>query len=207
MGDIRRRAFTTLGSWLAKDITASALILAMTFAPAVSVGAEETEAELWNALRSGGHAALLRHAIAPGTGDPPEFALGDCGTQRNLSQTGRDQATRIGERFRANGIEAAAVYTSQWCRCMETAELLDLGPVHELPSLNSFFRQSSRRDPQTRELRDWLAKQDLAIPLVLVSHQVNITELTNVFPASGELVVFRRSQAGEIEVVGTLRTE
>lgn len=169
--------------------------------------AANDETAVWQALRSGGHAALLRHAIAPGTGDPPEFAIGDCATQRNLSDEGREQARRIGARFRGNGIERAAVFTSQWCRCRETATLLDLGPVTELPILNSFFREFERRDPQTQQLHQWIAEHALREPLLLVTHQVNITALTGVYPRSGELVVIRRNQSGEIQVVGTIRTE
>ncbi len=165
------------------------------------------EAELWNALRSGGHFALLRHAIAPGFGDPPEFTLGNCGTQRNLSEEGREQATAIGQRFQANGIRAARVVSSQWCRCLETARLLKLGPVEELAALNSFFSQRERQEPQMQTLRDWLARQNLAQPLVLVSHQVNITALSGVYPDSGELVIMRRAASGELELVGTLKTD
>jgi phosphohistidine phosphatase SixA len=166
-----------------------------------------TESELWNALRSGDHLALLRHALAPGTGDPADFDVDDCATQRNLSNRGRDQARRIGARFRGNAIPVAAVYSSQWCRCLETARLLALGPVTEQPILNSFFRKYERREPQTRMLRQWIARQDLASPMILVTHQVNITALTDVYPQSGELVVLRRDTAGELSVVGTIRTE
>lgn len=165
------------------------------------------ESALWNALRSGEHIALLRHAIAPGMGDPPEFALRECSTQRNLSAEGRAQATRIGARFRANGIRTAWVFSSQWCRCLDTARLLGLGPVRELPDLNSFFERYERREPQTDAMQGWLAGQTLDQPLVLVTHQVNITALTNVYPSSGELVVVRRSSTGEITVVGTIETD
>jgi broad specificity phosphatase PhoE len=151
--------------------------------------------------------ALLRHAIAPGTGDPLAFALGDCTTQRNLSDEGRDQAARIGARFSKNGIRTAAVFTSQWCRCRETAKLLRLGPVTELPVLNSFFRRRELREPQTRMLQEWLAGQDPERPLVLVTHQVNITALTGVYPRSGELVIIRRTNSGEISVVGSIATD
>ncbi len=166
-----------------------------------------TDAAVWNALRSGGHVALLRHAIAPGTGDPPEFALRDCGTQRNLSAEGRAQAARIGARFRANGIQTASVFSSQWCRCLDTARLLRLGPIQEQPDLNSFFQRYDRRERQTQTLKAWLASQDLDKPLVLVTHQVNISALTNVYSASGELVIIRRSNTGEISVVGTIETD
>lgn len=171
-----------------------------------AVQASERDAALWNALRAGGHIALLRHAIAPGNGDPPEFRLGDCQTQRNLSAQGRDQATRIGELFRAHGIQSAQILSSQWCRCLETARLLGLGPVEERPFLNSFFNDYTRREPQTRMLREWLDQQALSEPIVLVTHQVNITALTGVYPGSGELVIVRRSETGDLTVVGTIET-
>lgn len=166
----------------------------------------DKESDLWKALASGGHVALLRHALAPGTGDPPEFRLGHCTTQRNLSDEGRDQAVRIGDRFRDNNIHGARVYSSQWCRCLETARLLKLGRVAELPPLNSFFRDFERRASQTEALRQWLRAQDLDHPLILVTHQVNITALTGVYPDSGELVVVHRSCSGDIQVVGTIQT-
>jgi len=166
--------------------------------------AAEADDALWQALRSGGHVALMRHAFAPGTGDPAPFALRDCSTQRNLSDEGRQQAAHIGARFRANGIHTARVFSSQWCRCLETARLLDMGPVRELSELNSFFRRYERRDAQTRGLEEWLAKQDPIEPLVLVTHQVNITALTDVYPAEGTLVVIRLSDAGALSVVGTI---
>ena len=162
---------------------------------------------LWNALRSGGTVALLRHAIAPGTGDPAEFVLGDCSTQRNLSEKGRAQARRIGARLRANGIDDARVYSSQWCRCLETARLLGLGSVKELPALNSFFGRYERRNEQISAMKKWIAREDLAPPVILVTHQVNITGLTDVFPASGELVIVRRSKKGDLVPLGTIATE
>lgn len=165
------------------------------------------DAELWNALRSGESVALLRHALAPGSGDPPEFTLGDCSTQRNLSDDGRAQAERIGERFRANGIRLAQVYSSQWCRCRETARLLGLGAVQELPALNSFYQRYERRERQTRELEAWIVNRNLDGPRVLVTHQVNISALTDVYPAEGTLVVIRRSEVGGITVIGTINAE
>jgi broad specificity phosphatase PhoE len=172
--------------------------------PGMAAG-EETA--LWEALRSGGHIALMRHALAPGTGDPSEFSIVDCSTQRNLSEKGRQQATRIGDRFRENGILSATVYSSQWCRCVDTAELLALGLVTELPLLNSFYLDFERRQPQTQKLREWIARQDFKQPLVLVTHQVNINALTGVYTNSGEIVIVRRSDSGEIFVIGTLATD
>lgn len=168
---------------------------------------QDRETVIWNAVRAGGHVVLLRHAIAPGVGDPPGFTLGNCSTQRNLSVEGRAQAAKIGELFRVNGIRKARVFSSQWCRCLDTARLLELGPVQELPILNSFFERSEREQQQTRALRKWLAEQHLNEPLVLISHQVNITALTGVYPASGELVVIRRSKSGAISVIGSTKTD
>ena len=178
-------------------------LLSLMAAPGVAA----TEGALWQALRDGGHAALLRHAIAPGTGDPENFLIDDCGTQRNLSDEGRDQAARIGARFKANGIERADVFSSQWCRCLDTARRLDLGDVKPLPILNSFFGRYGRRDEQTAALSAWLNEAKLDRPVVLVTHQVNISALTGIHPTSGELVIVRIDSDGAISVAGTIEPD
>ena len=149
----------------------------------------------------------MRHALAPGTGDPAEFRLKDCDTQRNLSNAGREQAITIGKEFRRNGILHARVLSSQWCRCLETADLLDFGKVEELAVLNSFFQEYEKAEEQTHALRNWLGRQDLNGTVILVTHQVNITALTNIFPASGEIVVVKRDLAGVYTVTGRILTE
>jgi broad specificity phosphatase PhoE len=146
----------------------------------------------------------MRHARAPGTGDPTNFDLNDCATQRNLSEDGRRQAVEIGARFRDHDIARAAVYSSAWCRCRETADLLGLGTVETLPALNSFFGRWDRRDPQTAATLAWLAAYEGDGPLVLVTHQVNIRALTGAGTRSGEMVVARRAPDGEIVVLGRL---
>jgi len=138
------------------------------------------------------HVILLRHARAPGVGDPANFRLGDCSTQRNLSNAGREQAARIGKRLRAAGLATTNVYSSQWCRCLETARYLAVGSVVELPELNSFFQSPEMEKKHTRELRAWISSADLSRPVVLVTHQVNITALTGIFPAEGEILILRR---------------
>jgi len=150
------------------------------------------------------HIIVLRHAREPGTGDPPDFRLGDCSTQRNLSAEGRRQATRIGARLRAAGLAETTVYSSQWCRCLETARLMAVGPVVELPALNSFFRSPGEEERYTRALRAWIAGADLRRPVVLVTHQVNITALTGIFPAEGEVLILHR-RAGKLGVVARFR--
>lgn len=161
----------------------------------------------FEALKSGNHFAFMRHAIAPGFGDPSDFQLRECSTQRNLSQGGIEQAKRIGDRFRENGITEASVYTSQWCRCIDTAKQLGIGTPEELPTMNSFYATPERGEKQNQQLKDWLSQQDLTKPVVLVAHQVNITALTGVFPASGEIIVVERTQSGEFKVANRIQTE
>ena len=158
----------------------------------------------WALLKSPPAVVLFRHAEAPGVGDPPAFRLGDCGTQRNLDDRGRAQARRLGERFRAEGIAVGRVLTSQWCRTRETAELAFPGRPADAPAFNSFFGEAARRSPQTEAalaaVRAWRGPG----VLVVVTHQVNITALTDVVPASGEGVVVR--PAGDaLEVVARVR--
>ncbi len=160
--------------------------------------------EGWAALREPGAIAIMRHALAPGTGDPAAFRLDDCSTQRNLDERGRDQARSIGAAFRANGIGVDRVMSSQWCRCLETAELLGFGAVEPLPSLNSFFRDYSRRDAQTAETKAFLGMLPAKQRVVLVTHQVNITALTGAYPASGEVFVLQVNKAGDVEVTGRI---
>ncbi len=162
------------------------------------------EQEIWRALSSKGNIALIRHTIAPGIGDPPEFSINDCETQRNLSEEGRLQAKRLGDRFRENGIGTAQIFSSQWCRCLETASLLKLGKVEKLPILNSFYRKYEREDEQTKGLKSWILRQNFEQPIILITHQVNITALTGIFPASGELVAIEATQNGKIQVHGTI---
>jgi phosphohistidine phosphatase SixA len=161
------------------------------------------EAALWDVLKTGKGVALMRHAIAPGTGDPPGFRLDDCATQRNLSDEGREQARRIGEQFREQGITEMTVVSSQWCRCLETARLLDLGAVTENSDLNSFFSNGSTEETQTANIRVLIDSHDGKLPLMLVTHQVNITALTGIVPASGEIIVLRKT-SDSFEILGSL---
>ncbi len=139
-----------------------------------------------------GHLAIMRHADAPGGGDPGGFRLDDCATQRNLGPLGRAQATRLGDRLREAGITHLRVLTSQWCRTRETARLLGFAPPEDLPILNSFFADRPAGPARTDALRAWIATA-VDEPTLLVTHQVNITALTGIFPASAELLVLRRA--------------
>lgn len=157
---------------------------------------------LARALAADNHFILMRHALAPGTGDPSNFTVSDCETQRNLDDIGRAQAVAIGEFLNSlPGLELK-VYSSQWCRCMETARLLELGAVTELPEINSFYADRSTANSQTQATIDWLAVEKM--PVLLVTHQVNITALTGVYPSSGEIVVVKREDDGALIVIGSM---
>lgn len=143
--------------------------------------------------RIGADVIFLRHALAPGTGDPAEFRLGDCATQRNLSEDGRAQARAIGAALRASGLRIAGVMTSQWCRARETAVLLDLGAVVEEPGLNSFFGNPDARQPTLDRLTATLATLPEGAEAgltVMVTHQVVITAATGQTVASGAAVLY-----------------
>jgi phosphohistidine phosphatase SixA len=193
-----------------KSFTASMVSLGIALllsAAASAAGQGAPGYEPWESLRQGGNIVLIRHAIAPGGGDPPGFRLDDCATQRNLSDEGRDQARSIGEALRLQGVSVDRVLTSQWCRCRETAELLDLAPVEEYPVLNSFFSDRSTADVQTEALRRFIAEAEPENNIVLVTHQVNITGLTGVFPASGEMVIVRPGGQEGFRLVGRLELD
>ena len=152
-------------------------------------------------LSQPGLVAIMRHAHAPGTGDSANFALDDCATQRNLDARGREQARDIGAAIRAAGVTVDRVLTSQWCRCRDTARLLDLGPVEDLPALNSFFRKPARADRQTAELRQFLSGLPPGKTVVLVTHYVNIRALTGRAVASGEVILLKIGRNRTISVV------
>ena len=155
----------------------------------------------WDALQQDGAIAIMRHALAPGTGDPSNFELRDCTTQRNLDERGRAQSRTIGAAFKERGTTFDVVFTSQWCRTLETAQLLDVGPVVEAPPLNSFFRNRAARDPQTAAVRDLIAETEGR--LMMVTHQVNISALTGRRTRSGEVLIIRKVD-GEVEVLGSI---
>jgi phosphohistidine phosphatase SixA len=169
-------------------------------------GSEEVdpqEKKAWAALRSGA-IVLLRHANAPGFGDPPEFMLGDCRTQRNLDAAGRAQARGIGARFRQQGVRPGKVLASQWCRTLDTAEAAFPGQVEPEPVFNSFFQDRSEAPPQTAMARALLLAWRGPSALVVVTHQVNITALSDIVPASGEGIVLQRD-GPQLRVVGRIR--
>jgi phosphohistidine phosphatase SixA len=172
----------------------------------VSPAPATSEDAIWTQLRHGkGYVVMMRHALAPGTGDPPTFRLNDCATQRNLSEAGRSQAVQIGETFRSYKIPVARVLSSQWCRCLETAHLLNLGPVEPFPAINSFFSNRSNEVSQTEQVKQFmLQNRETAGVVVMITHQVNITAISGIVPESGAAVVFRVNEQNQIEPVGQI---
>ena len=167
--------------------------------------ARADDASAWTALRAGAHIALMRHADAPGgAGDPPGFRLEDCATQRNLSDKGRADAAKIGARLKAEGIRIEKILSSPWCRCMETARLLQLGPVEAAPTFSNVFVLRSQTEALTAGAREVIDAWKGSGILLVVTHGANIFALTGVSPASGEIVVVR---GGSREAVGRLLIE
>jgi phosphohistidine phosphatase SixA len=156
---------------------------------------------LWARLRDGGLVVMIRHASAPGTGDPPGFRPGECATQRNLSEAGRAEARRIGEAFRRERVPIAEVRSSEWCRCRDTAELA-FGRYVAWPAINSFFADRSDEPQRTAAVR--AVRPPRGSNVVLVTHQVNITAASGVYPASGEIVVLQPAGGDRLEVIGRL---
>ena len=166
------------------------------------------QTEVVERLKSGGHILMIRHALAPGSGDPPNFIISDCTTQRNLDDSGRTQARRIGMWLRANGIESARIYSSQWCRCLETARLIDLGPIQDLPALNSFYEKIEDREPNLQALNQFISQQPTDGKLIiLVTHFVTISAITEITVSSGEGVLLELQKDMPYSVVGRLNFE
>ena len=165
--------------------------------------ANASETELATRLQEGGHVLMMRHAYAPGFGDPPGFKLDDCATQRNLDAGGRAQATAIGDWLRRQGVREARVYSSVWCRNLETARLLDLGPVTPLPALNSFFEREQDRIGILVALNAFLARQPADGPLlILVTHFVNMEAIAGTGVGSGEAVLLKLQAGAAPRVIG-----
>ena len=149
-----------------------------------------------------GNVLLIRHALAPGFGDPQNFDLNNCSTQRNLDEEGREQAFRIGEKIKAARIKFSKIYSSQWCRCLETAKNMNLGEITVEPGLNSFFQGIVPKEKTLDRLRKRLesveAKQELVL---MITHQVTITAVTGITVSSGGAVAFNTKSEESRDVI------
>lgn len=158
---------------------------------------------VWDALRTPGAVVVLRHSYAPGTFDPPDARLDDCSTQRNLDDAGRAQARRIGEAFRANGIEVGRVISSPRCRCVDTARLA-FGRAEPWSVLQGALRDQDLRRRLLAETKKVVAAHGDGAPLVLVTHGSVVTDLTGLDIRMGAFVVLRRMADGTHVVAGQL---
>ena len=158
----------------------------------------------WQPAKNGNKIILIRHALAPGGGDPPGFLINDCKTQRNLNQAGIDQSKKIGELFKKNKVIIDHVLSSQWCRCKDTAKYA-FKKYKEFSALNSTFR-SPHKEKATKQIKklkkfvyNWNGSGG---NLILVTHYVVITAITNAAPRSGEIVIIDKN----FKVLSTIPT-
>ena len=159
---------------------------------------------LINQLEDGGKLIFIRHAYAPGNGDPAGFNLNDCSTQRNLSEDGRKQAQRIGEFFNKNKIEIDKVLSSEWCRCKETAKIA-FKNYSTNSFLNSFYSSkfSKNKDKQVKAFNYYIKNLESKKNLIFVTHYVFISEVLNYGPSSGEIVVSDKN----LNIIGSIEID
>ena len=159
---------------------------------------------LTNQLEDGGKLIFIRHAYAPGNGDPAGFNLNDCSSQRNLSEDGRKQAQRIGEFFIKNKIEFNKVLSSEWCRCKETAKIA-FKNYSTNSFLNSFYSSkfSKNKDKQVEAFNYYIKNLESKKNLIFVTHYVFISEVLNYGPSSGEIVVSNKN----LNIIGSIEID
>jgi broad specificity phosphatase PhoE len=171
---------------------------------AVLVGPADADEGLWRRLAAGGQVVLLRHGTTtPGVGDPTGFRLDDCATQRNLTETGREESRRIGAAFKARAIPVERVLSSPWCRCLETARLA-FGSAEPWEPLTSLFADRTRQAEQTRAFRALAGEKRAGGNVILVTHGANVTAFVGVSPAMGEMVIVTPQGNGTFTITGRL---
>ena len=156
-------------------------------------------ADLLSNLTNGEYVLMIRHADAPGVGDPGGYKLDQCATQRNLGDYGRKQSIAIGQWLADRKIQSAKMFSSAWCRCVDTATLMNKGPVLIEPALGSFFDDMRRRDAQNSALQNLIAANLKAFPkqpLIYVTHHVNIEAFTGQAIGVGDIVLARVASDG-----------
>ena len=162
-----------------------------------------SDEKIINSLKEGGKLIFVRHAIAPGNGDPEDFKIDDCSTQRNLNKIGMDQSKIIGLFFKKNNIKIDRILSSEWCRCKDTAELA-FKNFKTFKALNSFYdpRFSDNEEKQIKDLKKFVKKWDSDKNIIFVTHYVVILSLLNIGVSSGEIVVADK----DLNVIGSIET-
>ena len=155
-------------------------------------------------LKVGGKLIFIRHAYAAGWGDPENFNIYDCSTQRNLSESGRKQSRKIGNFFTENKIQIENVYSSEWCRCKETAALA-FKNFKTKSFLNSFFSSkfAQNKNSQMRDFQKFLLDWDEKTNLIFVTHYVVISEILDYPSSSGEIIISNKN----FKIIDTLEIE
>ena len=193
MAPTRRSSITCL-AWLVAAVLG-----------AWSSAAYATDA-VWEALRAPGSVVVVRHSYAPGSFDPPDARLDDCSTQRNLDDSGRAQAQRLGEAFRQRGIAVGRVLSSPRCRCLDTARLA-FGKVEPWDVLQGALRDAALRARRLAPVKQAIVAHRDGLPLVLVTHGSVVSDLTGLDIRMGALAVLRLRAGGAHEVAGQLYVE
>ena len=159
--------------------------------------------DLIQSLKEGGKIIFIRHAYAPGGGDPDNFDVNDCSTQRNLNNEGISQSKLIGEFFVKNKIQIDQVLSSEWCRCKDTAKYA-FKNFKTFNALNSFFSSkfAQNEDKQIKDLKNFIQNWKSEKNLVLVTHYVVISSMLNMAVGSGEIVITNN----DYDVIGTIET-
>jgi len=184
-------------------LNARRALLTLLAALGVAGSARADEAAAWAALRQGGVVALMRHGDAPGVGDPPGWRLDDCASQRNLSERGRAEARAVGARLRAERIAIGRVVSSPWCRCVDTATLVDVGAVQIEPTFANAFVLSEQRATLREGGRAFIGRWRGPGVLLVVTHGANISALTGASPTPAEIVVAAGNEGG-LRVIGSI---
>ena len=179
-------------------------LLALTAAMLLTTSVRADEA-LWALLKSGGQVVLIRHALTtPGVGDPDGMKITECGTQRNLSDAGRDHARQLGEAFRQRGVAVGRLLSSPWCRSIDTAKLAFARTPELTPALGNLFGRSEESARQLAELRPLAGQIPSKGNTVMVSHGSTILALTGISPDTAEMVVLTPQGDGRFKVAGRM---
>ena len=177
------------------------LAISLSITPGLAAGDSE---EAWAALVKGSHVALVRHGNAPPGygGDPPGFKIDDCATQRNMDERGRAQARALGEAFRQHGVRVDKILSSPWCRCLETARLMAVGPVENTLAVAASDRSPERLVALKQIVSSWRGPGTM----VLVTHALTVQALVGIMPGQAETVVLRPRLGNEpgVDVVGRI---
>ena len=163
----------------------------------------DSENQILDILKKGGNLIFIRHAYAPGGGDPDNFDINDCSTQRNLSNEGKEQSKKIGKFFEENKIPISLVISSEWCRCKETANIA-FKNYETKNFLNSFYSEkfAKNKKNQIDNLEEYIINWNSDKNLVMITHYVLISEVLNYTPRSGEIVIANKNfkKIGNLEI-------